>query len=217
MTATPLSVRPTHRLPLTILGMLIGALFLASCGESAGVDAADLTPPKLDLETLEGQSEQLGSFGTAKRAENSYVGLIEEGRAIGIAPLDELAYPQAANRSDTLLVQVYDRDRTAVVAGQPDGEGAATLKSDVGDFDVTVELEMADDAVFGTVAFAGEEAMPFTAEAANGISGFYSSFGSDENPDVGANWVVLPDGRQWGFTLCFGRYFYSPICGGHLN
>ena len=217
MIASPLSERPTRRLPLTILGMLVGAALLASCGGSAGVAAADLTPPRLDLETLEGHSEQLGSFETAKRAESSYVGLIEEGRAIGIAPLDELAYPEAADRGDTLLVQVYDRDRTAVVAGQPDGTGAATLKSDVGDFDVTVELEMADEAVVGTVTFPGEEARAFTAEAATGISGFYSSFGSDENPDVGANWVVLPDGRQWGFTLCFGRYFYSPICGGHLN
>ncbi len=90
--------------------------------------------------------------------------------------------------------------------GEVDAEGAATLESgDLSDFDATVEVTMEDDAVSGTATFPGEQPTPFTANAATGVAGVYWTQGTDENPEVSGDWVVLSDGRQWG-CVCIPPY-----------
>lgn len=218
VTTTATRGQSVYRLRAAACALLTAALVVGACGSSGEDDPAALTPPELDLETMEGHSEDVGSYGQAERAESSYVGAIDEGQAIGVAPIEELAYAEAASGGDLFLVQVYDRDRTWIIVDELNPDGATTLEGGgVGDFEATVELEIGDDAVSGTVAFPSEQAKPFTADAAAGISGVYSAFGAEENPDTGANWVVLPDGRQWGSFTCWGSYFYTLICGGHVN
>lgn len=191
--------RRSRRLLLASLFTLL-TLMLAACmvppAAPAAPEAAE-ADMVLDLETLEAETE----FGTVQvqRADNSYVGLIEEGRAIGIAFLDEVGAAESQELQDGVVVYLYNRQELAMMIGETDAEGAAALAStELSDFDATVEFVMGDDVVTGTVTFPGEEPLSFTAEAATGAGGVYWAHDSDENADVRCDWVVLPDGRQWG-------------------
>ncbi|WP_247002306.1 twin-arginine translocation signal domain-containing protein [Halosolutus gelatinilyticus] len=182
---------------------------LAGCTVTDASQDAPAPAPELDLETLEADTE----FGTlqAARAETSYVGPVDNGQAIGIAFLDEVGAGNNQDRDDEIVVHLYDREDLAIMLGEVDAAGAATLESEeISDFDATVELAMETDVVSGTVAVHGESSTPFTADAATGVGGVYWAHGTDEEPDVSTDWVVLPDGRQWG-CLCFPPYA-SPCC-----
>ncbi len=88
------------------------------------------------------------------------------------------------------------------------------LESDeFSDFEATVELVLEDDVVTGSVAFPGEGAIPFTAEAAtgDGVCSVYWAHGSDDDPDVSGDWVVLTDERQWG-CICIPPPGGNPCC-----
>ena len=189
----------------------IGTVGLAGC---IGANTPQDTPtPELNLETLEADTEY-GSLQAA-RAENSYVSLIDEGQAIGIAFLDEVGAGANHDLDDGIVVHLYDRKDYAIMIGEIDTEGAATLASEEGnDFDATVELTMEDDVVSGTVSFEGESSSPFTADAATGVGGVYWAHGTDEEPDASGDWVVLSDGRQWG-CVCVPPTFSNPCC--HLR
>lgn len=209
--------RPLRRLHATVAALLFVVLLGGACGDSSDEGAAaPLTPPRLDLETRAGHSEDFGSLGPAERSEGSFVGWIDEGKAIGVAPVVELVYPEAPDDPDVFLVQVYDRDRTAIAVSELEAGSSTTLETEVGDFDATVELELGGDVVSGTVRFPGEAATTFDAQAATGVGGVYSAFGAEDDPDVGANWVVLPDGRQWGMAFCTLDYLHTLMCGGNL-
>lgn len=194
-----------------------GAVGLAGCpggGESREPDAPgtdapqDAPPPELDLETLESDTE----FGTlqAQRAENSYVGLIDDGRAIGIAFLDEVG----AGEDDEVVVHLYDGQSLAIMLGEVDAAGTATLESEeLSDFEATADLVVEEYAATGTVTFADEEPTEFAADAATGVAGVYWAHGTDEEPDASGDWVVLADGRQWG-CVC-PPPFVNPCC--HLR
>lgn len=185
----------------------IGASGLAGC---IGTDATEDAPTsELDLETLEADTES----GTlqAERAEHSYVGPIDDGQAIGIAFLDDLLAGDDQDLDEEIVVHLYDGEDLAIVIGEVDAEGVATFESEEdSDFDATVELTMDDDVVSGTVTFDGDSSTPFTADAAAGVGGVYWASGTDEEPDVSADWVVLPDGRQWG-CVCLPPYV-GPCC-----
>ncbi|WP_247002929.1 twin-arginine translocation signal domain-containing protein [Halosolutus gelatinilyticus] len=187
------------------------ALGLAGC---TGADASQDAPaPELDLETSEADTE----FGTlqAERAENSYVGPIDDGQAIGIASLDDVGAGDTRDLDDAIVVQLYDRENLAIAIGEVGANGAATLSSvEQSDFDATVKLTMESDAVSGTVTFRGESSDPFTADAAADIAGVYWAHGTDEESDASGGWVVLSDGRQWG-CICIPP-FTSPCCTLHL-
>jgi hypothetical protein len=176
----------------TVLTMILAACVLPPVApEAAEPDRV------LDLETLEAETE-LGTV-QAQRADNSYVGLIEEGRAIGIAFLNEVGATERPELQDGVVVYLYDRQELAMMIGETDAEGAATLAStDLSDFDAAVEFVMEDDVVTGTVTFPDEQPLSFTAEAATGAGGVYWAHDSDEHADIRCDWVVLPDGRQWG-------------------
>jgi len=68
-------VRIQRLIACSICGLALTVL-LAACATTEPEDTAELTPPELDLETLEGRSDDFGSFGTALRSPNSYVGWI---------------------------------------------------------------------------------------------------------------------------------------------
>jgi hypothetical protein len=189
-------VRRSRRLLLASVFTLL-TLILAACVLPPAAPEEAAPDRVLDLETLEAETE----FGTvqAQRADNSYVGLIEEGRAIGIAFLDEVGAADSLELQDGVVVYLYNRQELAMMIGETDAEGAATLAStDLSDFDAAVEFVMEDDVVTGTVTFPGEQPLSFTAEAATGAGGVYWAHESDENTDIRCDWVVLPDGRQWG-------------------
>lgn len=120
----------------------------------------------------------------AQRVDNSYVGQIEEGRVNGVAFLDEVGAGEGKALEDGIVVHLYDGQELAIVTG------AAT--------------------------FPEEQPMPFTAEAAtgNGVCGAYWAHGTDEDAEARADWVVLPDGRQWG-CVCAPPTFTNPCC--HLR
>lgn len=192
-----------------------GAFGLAGCTSGGGSDTTvtteaessdDEAVPELDLETL--QADAANGIFQANRADSSYVGAIGDGRAIGVAFAEDLGVDDAAE--DLLVVQLYDRDRLAVLIGEVDDQGAATLESEENsDFGATAELVVADDEVTGTVTYGAEEPTEFTANVATGDAGVYWARGTDENPDDSADWVVLSDGSQWG---CACVPPYTSIC-----
>jgi hypothetical protein len=49
------------------------------------------------------------------------------------------------------------------------------------------------------------------AERANGVGAVYWAQGTDAEPQLTADWVVLPDERQWG-CVCAPPSFASPCC-----
>lgn len=125
--------------------------------------------------------------------------------------LDDVTAGEEQDHRQQIVVYLYEREDLAVLIGELDADGTATLESgDLSDFDATVELMMEDDAVSGTATFPGEQPAPFTADAATGIAGVYWADGTGEDPEVSGDWVVLYDGRQWG-CICFPP-FTSPCC-----
>jgi hypothetical protein len=190
---------------------VLSVMIVSACGVTSTSPDEDGADAMLNLETLTAETES----GTlqARRADNSYAGLIEEGRAIGVASLDEVDASVGQDLENEIVVHLYNGQDLAVMIGEIDADGAATLESEeLSDFEATVELVMEDDAVSGTATFPGEEPVPFTAEAASsdGVCGVYWAHGTDENPDVSGDWVVLSDGRQWG-CACLPP-FRSPCC-----
>lgn len=208
------------RLVFCLICALALVAFTAACADTGAGDGADAEAPQepdarmdsateLNFDTLQADTPE----GTlqAKRADNSYVGSIGDGRAIGIAFLDEVSAGENQDHHHEIVVYLYDREDLAVLIGEVDSGGAATLQSgELSDFEATVELTMEGDVVSGTASFPGEEPTSFTANAATGIAGVYWAHGTEEEPDVSADWVVLSDGRQWG-CVCFPPYT-GPCC-----
>lgn len=164
--------------------------------------------PELDLETLEAETPE----GTlqAERAENAFVAEIEDGRAIGIAFASAVDMPA---EQDDIVVRLYDRQQAAVFVGPIDDQGNALLQSVEGsDFESTVAITVHDDAATGTVTFGNESPTSFTANAASGVAGVYWAFGDEETEILSVDWIVLPDGRQWG-VICIPPTFQNPFCG----
>ena len=178
-----------------------------------GCDTNDTQPERddaitLNLETLEAETE----FGTleAERVDASYVTAIGDEQSIGIVLLDGPDGSETGAEQE-VLVSLYDRNDLAVLRGELDSTGEATLESvDASDFDATIALAIEEDVATGTLNGPEEEPTPFTAEAAVGIGGVYRAEGTEKDPDVGGSWVVLPDERQWG-CVCHPP-FRSPCC-----
>lgn len=191
----------------------LGSLFLAALLVWVGCDSNEAEPEgddavELNLETLEAETEH----GTleAERVGDSYVTAMGEGRAIGIALLGEESVPDRDAERD-VTVSLYEGGELAALIGTVDSTGEATLESaDQSDFDATVELLVEGEAVTGTATFADEETTSFTAETATGVGGVYWADGTEQDPDVSGNWVVLPDERQWG-CACLPPYNH-PCC-----
>lgn len=176
---------------LTALLGVSGLLFFAHAQQGAEVEL-----PELDLEMLVAETPE----GTlqAERAENAFVGEIADGRAIGIAFSSEVDMP---GDEDEIVVRLYDRQQAAILIGPVDDRGNALLRSVEGsDFEATVALTMHDDVVTGTVTYGGESSKSFTADAASGVAGVYWAFGDADSKIRSVDWIVLPDGRQWGNT-----------------
>lgn len=154
--------------------------------------------PELDLDTLEAEAPD-GTL-TAQRAENSFVGEIAEGRVIGIAFTAEVDMTDDSYDQNEIVVHLYDQQEAALMIGDLDENGAASLESlePTPYFDATVDLVMEDDVVTGTVTFRDEEPSSFTAEAATGVAGVYWAVGEEDWEFRSADWVVLEDGRHWG-------------------
>ena len=84
-----------------------------------------------------------------------------------------------------VLVSLYDRDDLAVLQGELESTGEATLESvDASDFDAIIALTIEVDGATGTLTGLEEEPTPFMAEAAVGIGGVYRAEGTEENPNV---------------------------------
>ena len=194
-------MRRTFTLARMAAMLVVLTVIAASCG---GNDSQAM--PELDLATLEGETE----FGTVKaqRADNSYTARVGEGRAIGVAFLEELG---AGGSADQIAVQLYDGEDEAVMIGEVDPQGVATLVSgELSDFHASVELALEDDAATGTATLPSGERVAFTARATTGVAGVYWGRGTDEHPEVSCDWVVLSDGSQWG-CVCFPPYT-GPCC-----
>jgi hypothetical protein len=192
----PLFKRLYHALPG--VSTLLIALVLAACASQEAPPTA--TAPELNLDTLEAEM----AFGTlqAQRAETSFVAALGEGQAIGITFFGET--------TQEVLVLLYDRACVAIMQGELNAEGRASLTSEEPtDFEATVDITVANNTASGTVSLMGETSA-FSAEAATGISGVYRARGTHENPDVSAEWVVLPDERQWG-CICTPPWV-NPCC-----
>lgn len=172
---------------LTIAGLLFSV---------HGQQDEEVVLPELDLETLEAETP----YGTlqAQLAETPLVAEIGDGRAIGIAFASDVDMP---GDQDEVVVRLYDRQQAAVFVGPIDDHGHASLHSVEGsDFEATVEQTMHDDAVIGTVVFGGETPIPFTADPASGVAGAYWVFGDEDSEILAVDWIVLPDGHQWGIV-----------------
>ncbi len=92
--------------------LLLMVLLMAACSDteaSAPEEDVDMT---LNLQTLEVQTE----FGPlqAQRADNSYVGSINDGQAIGTAFLDEVGVEDNQGLQREIVVYLYDHEELAV-------------------------------------------------------------------------------------------------------
>lgn len=184
---------------LAIAGML-------PCIAQAQQDMA-MRVPELDLGTLEAETPE-GTF-QVRRAEDAFVAEIADGRAIGIAFASEVDIPAD---EDEIVVRLYDRQRAAVMVGSIDDRGHALLQSIEGsDFVAAVALTVHDDAVTGTVTYGDEAPMSFTAEPASGVAGVYWTLGNEDSEIRSIDWIVLPDGRQWG-VICLPQEPYIYFC-----
>jgi hypothetical protein len=175
-------VSRSQRLLLACVFTLL-ALIVAACGPSAAAPEKAEAEMVLGLETLEAETE----FGAvqAQHTDNSYVGLIAEGRAIGIALFDEVGAAAGPELQDGIVVYLYDRQELAMMIGETDAQGAATFTStEISDFDAVVEFVLAEDVVSGIVTYPGEQPIPFTVEAATGAGGVYWAQKGDEHADI---------------------------------
>ena len=180
------------------------AVVVAACGDTTTQEDVDL-----DLDSLEAESD----FGTfeAERADSSFVGAVGEGRAIGVAFVDDVGAEPSQPGAREIVVYLYDRENLALMLGEVDDDGFAVLDSaQLSDFDAAAELVMDDDVVSGKVTFLDEEPTAFVADPATGVGGVYWAVGTEVDPELSADWVVLPDERQWG-CVCFPP-FDSPCC-----
>lgn len=169
------------------------ALTMVACSSTDTDTDAD---GSLDLNTLQAETE----FGTlhAQRVDDSFVSPLDEGQAVGIASLDDVG-AEVDGLDDGIVVYLYDREDFSIMIGEVDEEGTVTLESEeLSDFDSTAEIELEDGAVSGNVTIRDEAPAPFTANEATGVGGVYWATGSDGETDLRADWVVLPDERQWG-------------------
>jgi hypothetical protein len=188
----------TARLTMHVGALLAlsGLLFLFAHAQ----EHAEIELPQLDLDTLEAEAPE----GTlhAQRAERSFVGEIAAGRIIGIAFRSDIGDPPDTDDDRQIVVHLYDGQEPALLLGAIDEQGAASLQTtETVFFDATVDLVMQGDVVTGTVTYGDEDPMPFTASAASGVGGVYWAVGEDDWEYRSAEWVVTPDGRQWG-ALC---------------
>lgn len=220
-------IRRRTVLKATALG--VGAVGLAGTVSADVLGPAAIQPPdedahhqvpELDLDTLEADTE----YGVlqATRVEDSFVGLVGDGRVIGLASGEAVGAGDVPDEStqvtdDAIVGYLYDRGAFALVVGEVEDAGSATLESVAhSDFDATIELVMEADVVTGSVRFEGEDDTPFTAYGARGVGGVYWAAGidgADDPPAVSADWVVLPDGRQWGCVCVMPPMMpESPCC-----
>jgi hypothetical protein len=159
---------------ILVYTFILLTMIVAACGAETTSPDEDEAGAMLDLETLTAETEA----GTlqAQRSDNSYAGQIEEGRVIGVAFLDEIGAGEGQELQDEIVVHLYESQELAIMTGELDADGTATLASEaLSDFDASVELVMAEDAVSGTATFPGEQPIAFTAEAAttDGLCGVY--------------------------------------------
>jgi hypothetical protein len=75
---------------------------------------------------------------------------------------------------------------------------AASLADD----EASLEFELIDGEVTGTVTLAGEDPASFSAEEATGVAGVYVAEHAIDNIDVVARWIVLADRQQRGGPFC---------------
>ncbi len=188
--------------------LLIITTGMVSCDEEDEVPSeVDNT---LNLQTLEAET----THGTlqAEKAENSYIGSLGEGQAIGISYLNDIT--TGSQDAEQVAVFLYNGEELALLIGEVDSDGVGTLQTgDLSDFDASVELKIKDDTVSGTASFEEEE-VPFTAQKASGNAGIYWAEGTGEDSDVRGYWVVLSDQRQWG-CVCHPP-FRNPCCTLHF-
>ncbi len=185
----------TLRFTMRLGALLALAGLLLACAQQPAPGQVEL--PELDLATLAAETPD----GTlhAQRAENSFVGEIEEGRVIGIAFRSEIGGPPDVDGRRGIVVHLYDRQEPALLMGELDEQGAASLQTvETAYFDASVDLVMEDDVVTGTATYRDEDPIPFTAPAATGVGGVYWAVGDEDWEYRAADWVVMPDGRQWG-------------------
>jgi hypothetical protein len=182
------------------LRQLCTVLALASALVVHAQQQADVELPALDLNTL--QAVTPDGILHASRAATSFVSEIADGRIIGIAFRSEVGGPPDQHGQSEIVVHLYDRGQPALLMGELDDRGAASLQSiDGGFFDASVDLVVEDDFVTGTVAYRDEDPIAFIALAATGEAGVYWALGEEDWDVRAANWVILADGRQWG-ALC---------------
>ncbi len=192
-------------IPILICILCTGII---SCNEEDEVPSA--IDNMLNLQTLEAET----THGTlqAEKAENSYIGSLGEGQAIGISYLNDIT--TGDHDAEQVAVFLYDGEELALLIGEVDSDGVGTIEAgDLSDFDASVELEIKDDTVSGTASFQEEE-VPFTAQKASGNAALYWAHGTGEDADVSGYWVVLSEQRQWG-CVCVPP-FRSPCCTLHL-
>lgn len=160
------------------------------CSDDEAVDGGSILAPELDLASLEAAAPT-GTFA-AESYENAYVGEVSEDLLIGVS-LD----PNGTGDQGAVAVYLCDSDAVSAYLWGEFDDGAAALSDD----DVEVELEVAAEAITGTVTVAGVKA-PFTARPATAGSGMFVATDSAGEIDLEVRWVAVDDGRQRGRVVC---------------
>jgi hypothetical protein len=134
--AFDLSRAPAHRprrWRMTAGARAAVAALAVACGDESADDTVTL-----GLDTAQADTD----FGApaADRVTNSYVAALDEEQAIGVVLLDTEDPDDAAK---PVVMYVYDRDDVAILAGEIDAKGTATLDPAKGNgLDVDVEVHL---------------------------------------------------------------------------
>lgn len=201
------SIRRNDRLTFMIVTVVSIATIAAACSADEAADTSDTAPievdgdtvelpegiepfrvSELDLDTLEGEIPD-GTLA-AQPWEDTWVGEVTDDLFIGLRVDDE-------NEPTEVVAYLCDNDVSILLDG-PLEDGAATLTGQ----NTEVTLEVDDDVIIGEVSLDGGDAEAFTAEPATGDAGVYAAQHDLDEVDVTARWIVLPDERQRGNSIC---------------
>ncbi len=177
-------IGPKTRRLFMAAAILAVALILAACSDEDDEFVA------IDVHTLEVMTDQGTAHGEG--IPGAFVGELTEDLLIGVAVPEEGGPYHAAG---DVIVYICDSETLATWFSTDRAGDAMTIAFR----DITVDLEIGDDEVTGTVVIDDGEPMAFTANPATETSGLFTAESTFDGETYRGGWIVLEDGRQAGW------------------
>ena len=218
--ASTTSIPDVSRRTFLKAGALTGGILAvsgcATVGEAQKNDGSDPTGglesiriPQLHLATFEaevqGETLQAVAYDEWRSGSTSYVGQVSGRRNADLFVGVSLPGEDAEQYTET-VVYLCDGEigafaETGIYMTGDYAVGGATFTENVlsVEDDSEVRLALVDGELLGAVTLADNEQFPFISAEATGKAGLYAA--ETREGDLLVLWIVLPDGRQRGFSL----------------